>query len=302
MEALQWATQQFKTCSTLVCESPLLEAETLLSEILQKPKALLIAHMEQELTQKQWERFETWVVRRSCCEPVAYLVGTKEFYGRSFIVNPSVLIPRPATEALIDRALAQTKNLHPDHALIVDVGTGSGAIAITMVLESGIPAIATDISNEALCIAKENAKRLGAEEKIHFLEGDLLDPLLPLLKSMAEKKKQQPVTEDLTAMLICANLPYLSQTQWENAQQDVKNYEPQIALTAGVDGLDLYEELFGQLKKYRPLFPSELTILCEMDPEQSHQMTHLISRRFPFSEWQITKDLEGHDRVMEVTL
>ncbi|OGX19122.1 MAG: hypothetical protein A2Y04_02700, partial [Omnitrophica WOR_2 bacterium GWC2_45_7] len=233
MEALQWAAQQFKTCPAFVCESPLLEAETLLSEVLQKPKALLIAHMEQELTQKQWEQFETWVMRRSLYEPIAYLVGTKEFYGRSFVVHPSVLIPRPATETLIDRALVSTKNLHPDHALIIDIGTGSGAIAISMVLESGIPAIATDISNEALGIAKKNAARLEREKKIHFLEGDLLDPLLPLLKSMMEKRKQQPASEHLKSVLICANLPYLTQTQWEHVQQDIKNYEPQIALTAG---------------------------------------------------------------------
>jgi len=302
VEALQWAAQQFKTCPAFMCASPLLEAETLLSEVMQKPKALLIAHLEQELSQEQWEQFEHWVLRRCQHEPVAYLMGAKEFYGRSFVVNPSVLIPRPATETLIDRALISTKKMHPDHSLILDIGTGSGAIVITLVLESEIPAIATDISKEALAIAKENAARLGVEKKIHFLEGDLLDPLLPLLKSMTEKRKQQPAAEHLNQMLICANLPYLTQTQWENAQQDVKDYEPQIALTAGVDGLDLYWKLFGQIKKYRRLFPSELTVLCEIDPQQSHQIVALISRHFPLCDIQITKDLEGHDRIVETKL
>jgi len=302
MEALQWATQQLKTHPQVFCASPLLEAETLLSELLQKPKALLIAHMEQDLSLEQWEQFQDWIKRRCKHEPVAYLVGKKEFYGRSFIVNPSVLIPRPATETLVDLTLEAAKEMHPDRSLFLDIGTGSGVIAITLVAESGIPAIATDLSKEALEIARLNAQHLGVEEKIHFLEGNLLEPILPLLKSMMEKRKQQPAAEHLEQIILCANLPYLTHTQWEEGQKDVRDFEPKSALTSGVDGLDAYFELFKQIKKYRRWFPERLTLLCEMDPSQSRQMMALLSRHFPTSPLTITKDLEGYDRVIQIEL
>lgn len=294
VEALTWASAQFKSCLDLSCASPLLEAEILLSEATHLPKAHMIAHMESAVDPASLTCFQDWVARRCQHEPVAYIIGKKEFYGRTFLVNPSVLIPRPATETLIDRALETARLMSVEHDLIADIGTGSGAIAITLALESGIPVIATDISKEALDIAQENAQRLNAKESIRFLEGHLLDPLLALWKSLEEPLPQH--------LLLCANLPYLSHTQWETIMPDVREFEPKQALVCELDGLGAYWKMFLEIKQQRRWFPKRLSIICEHDPSQTTPLCDIVLHTFPDAHMRVTKDLEGFDRITEVEL
>lgn len=292
MEALAWASTQLKPVCEPLHTSPLLEAEILLSEALRTPKAHLIAHMESEVDPSALACFQNWVTRRLQHEPVAYLIGKKEFYGRTFLVNPSVLIPRPATETLIDGALEIARTMSADHDLVADIGTGSGAIAITMALESGMSVIATDISKEALDLAQENARRLGAEASVRFLEGDLLDPLLALWKSSSESLPQH--------LLLCANLPYLSHAQWETTMSDVRDFEPEHALVCELDGLGAYWKMFLEIKQQRRWFPKRLSIVCEHDPSQTIPLRDIVLHTFPDAQVCVTKDLEGFDRITEV--
>jgi release factor glutamine methyltransferase len=267
-------------------DNPHLEAEILLSHILKKPREYLFAHPEYELNKKQVTSYKLQVTRRLQGVPIAYLTGEKEFYGLKFFVNKNVLIPRPETEMMIDETLKLiTCNLKP--VSIIDIGTGSGCIAITLakLLTKGTENtsykfIATDISGKAISIAKKNAKFHDVNKIIKFLYGDSLSPV-PSSRFQVTSYK-----------IITANLPYLTPAQIKKSPSI--RFEPKLALAAGPDGLRYYRRLFRQI--YRTKMKST-TILCEIDPSQKASIKRLAKKLLPSSSIELKKDLRDHNRL-----
>lgn len=296
LEALKWANEQLKV-EEGPAASPMLDAEVLLAAALGMQKTWVFSHFSYELKPEEEEKFRCFVKRRLNHEPVAYIIGWHEFYGRKFRVNAHTLIPRPATETLIEEVLKISKNLDPANSLIIDIGTGSGAIAVTLAAETEIPAIATDISQESLDMAKNNAKDHEVDELIDFRLGDILKPIVRIFTKL--QKSEHEIPEHI---VLCANLPYLTQYQWLSSQPEILNFEPKSALVAGTDGLDAYWQLFRELHQSRTLFPPDLTTLIEIDPEQDKRIQSVIRHDFPASQPQIIPDLEGHHRLVKSEL
>ncbi|PIQ67980.1 peptide chain release factor N(5)-glutamine methyltransferase [Candidatus Uhrbacteria bacterium CG_4_10_14_0_2_um_filter_41_7] len=288
LEALSWGQAQIKETEN---EKPKgrhnakLDAQILLSHILEKPTSFIFAHIDEILTDKQIDKYQRLVARRRRHEPVAYILGEQEFYSRSFIVNQNVLVPRPDTELMIDEALARRQ----EDPVILDIGTGSGAIAVTLSKELDTELIAIDIDPDALAVAKQNAKKHGVQNKISFMQGNLLEPYL---------KKQIDLSRGDNYVLILANLPYLTIASWGTLDPDVRNYEPKRALIAGVDGLDFYDELLSQIKSKRNLFPKKTEIMMEIDPHQELTLPRLIKEHFEGAVVTLKNDLANRPRLV----
>jgi len=296
LDALRWANNQLKKTGL---DSPMLDAEVLLAHTLQTTRAKLFARFNDPLKPHEQEKFLLLTERRAQREPVAYLTGRKPFYGRDFTVNPFVLIPRPETETLIEAALdvfATTDD--KERVLIADIGTGSGAVAVTLAKETGAPVIAVDTSERALAVARANAQVHNAADLIDFQSGDLLDPLFALFNTL-RRTSPKPVSSvyPFKHLILCANLPYLSTAQMETLLADV-TYEPKEALHAGSDGLEAYFRLIRQLKKGRAELPRRLTLLIEIDPSQSSRAVQLIAHEFPSADMETKKGLQGAVRVV----
>ena len=285
MEALSWANNKLKITSGV--EAPMLDAQLLLAHILETSKTYLFTHFDQELLESQLERFEGLITRRQHHEPIAYILGEKEFYGRVFLVNPFVLIPRPETELLIDIAKQTAQG---DDLLFVDVGTGSGTVAVTLAAETGRPVLAIDTSPRALSVAAHNANRHQVDDRIQFFEGSLITPI------------ERQMVKPLRGVVICANLPYLATRQWQGAPSDVKEYEPREALDGGVDGLDLYSALFRELNARHTDFPDRLVVIFEIDPSQAKSATALVKQFFYETEIHVVEDLAKKPRIVYVDI
>ncbi len=285
VEGLSWANNKLKTATGV--DTPMLDAQLLLAHVLQTNKTYVFTHFDQELLGVQLERFEGLIARRVHHEPVAYILGQKEFYGRLFLVNPFVLIPRPETELLVD--LAKQGAMDTD-LLFIDLGTGSGAIAVTLAAETGRPVVAIDTSGRALSVAKHNAQLHHVDDRVQFIEGSLIEPI------------ERQMVKPLRRVVICANLPYLATRQWQNALADVKDFEPREALDGGVDGLDLYSQLFAQLAKRRSEFPDALRVLIEIDPSQERRAQTLILTAFPRAVVNRYEDLSHKPRVLDSSI
>jgi release factor glutamine methyltransferase len=197
---------------------PRLTAEVLLAHAVGHDRTWLFAHSDEELQEVWWIHYGRYLHQRLQGKPTQQITGVQEFYGREFRVTPDVLIPRPETEHVVETALRL------DASRIADIGTGSGAIGITLALEAGARVVGTDISLPALRIAAENAHRLGA--KVEWLAADLCDAL----KSGAFD-------------LVVSNPPYVPAGDKTTLQREVREYEPEIALYGGPDGLDVYRKL-----------------------------------------------------------
>lgn len=282
---------------------PHLEAEILLSAVLKKPREFFIARPEQKLSRSQIFRFQRLISRRLKGEPIAYLLGYKEFYGLNFKVNKDVLIPRPETELMVDETLKLiSSGTRP--ATIIDIGTGSGCIIISLIKglnhESRImnhEFLAADISVKALSQAKQNAKLHRVNKKIKFIKGDLLSPLI---------HNSSFIIHD--SLIILANLPY-GWKEWKNncsLDSAGLKYEPAIALFTGKKGLELYEKLFKQIKKLvnspNSAFNSSVFLFLEIDPRQAVLMKILAKKYFPHGKIQIKKDLASLDRLVIIQL
>ncbi|MDR1046071.1 MAG: peptide chain release factor N(5)-glutamine methyltransferase [Candidatus Adiutrix sp.] len=202
--------------------SPRLDAELMLSKVLALPKVQLYVNFERELSAQELDDYRELVRRRSKHEPVAYILGHKEFHGLKFKTSPAALIPRPETEHLVDEALRLARDLWPGEEIrIADIGCGSGAIALSLAAnlkEAHLSAV--DISPRALNLARENAEALGLAERVEFFEGDLLSPL-----------------GQRDYHLICANLPYIPSPEMKTLMPDVGLHEPHLALDGGPEGL-----------------------------------------------------------------
>ncbi len=201
------------------------DAELLLLHITGLTRAELLTHPKRQLTDAQRDAYRDAIARRARHEPVQYITGVQEFYGRSFVVTPAVLIPRPETEHLVEAVLA----IRPQPRHVLDIGTGSGILAVTLALELPYSAVtATDISADAIAVAQQNAKRLGAGDRIRFRESDLFACL----------------REGDRFDCIVSNPPYVTTT--EVLEPEVRDYEPATALYAGEDGLAVYRRLIPE--------------------------------------------------------
>jgi len=295
VETLKWASEKLKNELKDASDSSMLEAQILLSAVLNVSKTWLFTHFDQEIKEANLEQFRQMIKRRLDHEPVAYIIGEKEFYKRKFLVNQHTLIPRPATETLVETAIKLAAR-KAQQTLFADIGTGSGAIAITLAAETGLPVIASDISPDVLTAARKNAENHRVTELVDFRQGDLLEPLEKIFAAI-KKAGSNPTYDQL---IICANLPYLTTKQWSNTEPEVKIYEPKLALEAGEDGLDLYWRLIREIKKRRELFPQQLILLLEIDPDQTEKVFQIIKHDLPLAEISVFKDLSGLERVVVV--
>jgi release factor glutamine methyltransferase len=245
------------------CDTPRLDAELLLATALGVTRSRLVLDTEAELLPREAERFEALLARRAGCEPVAYILGVKEFRRISLHVDRRVLIPRPETELLVEVGLG----LEPG-ARVADVGTGSGAVALALKDERpDLEVLATDLSPDALAVATRNAAVLGLD--VAFLEADLLD--------------------GISCDAALANLPYVP--VGAPLPPDVARYEPPIALFAGPDGFDLIRRLIDTL-------PSDVRVVgLEIAPEHANAAATRL-RRAGFDSIETLRDLAGHERVV----
>ena len=213
-------------------------AGLLLCHVMGIDRTRLLTRSEEQIDEAQYLAYLALVVRRAAGEPAQYLTGHQEFYGLDFIVTPDVLIPRPETEFLIERVMNLVEESKQDSPLIVDVGTGSGCIAVTIAMQRArARMIATDASPAALNVARTNAERHGVRDRIEFLEGDLFAPL-------AERGLEGAVD------VVASNPPYVSEERPELIQREVYEWEPHQALFGGGDGIDFYRRLLADGLKY----------------------------------------------------
>ncbi len=255
-----------------------LESEILLRHTLKMDRARLYLEMDAGLSARQQGEFLRLIKRRASGEPAAYLTGHREFYGLDFLVNRSVLIPRPESELLVEKAIETAKN-YP-FLTIADIGTGSGAIAVSLAVNLPRALIyATDISPSALEVARYNCRRHGVTERVRLLEGDLLVPL------------PEPVD------IIIANLPYIPAPELGNV--NTAGYEPSLALDGGRDGLKKIGRLCTGLGD--KLNPGGC-LLLEIGQGQGEAVTDLLGRLFPEARLEITADLAGIERVIKLSL
>ena len=204
---------------------PRLTAEVLLCHAVQRERPWLYAHSEDQLREVEWIHYGRYLDERMRGKPTQYITKQQEFYGREFRVSPAVLIPRPETEHLIEAVLKRRKP-----GRMVDVGTGSGAIAVTLALETGGYVVATDISPGALAVAAENARRLQA--KVDFVETDLM-----------------AAVADQSVAVVASNPPYVAEGDRDTLQREVRGWEPHLALFAADSGLAIYRRLIPQAER-----------------------------------------------------
>ncbi len=272
-QALSQAVQQLYNTDS---DTPLLDAQVLLSAVLQVERPYLYAHDDQPLSEDEWARFSAWLARRVDGEPIAYILGEVTWYDRLFTVSPAVLIPRPETELLLEQAL--TFAAQQARPVAVDIGTGSGALAITFA--SHVPqarVFAVDISEDALTIARQNAAC--HQVAVTFLQGDLLLPLYDIGHVKID--------------ILMANLPYIATDELPDLT--VTRYEPRMALDGGADGLDLVRRL---LKQAPPLLHEGALVLLEIGADQGAAALQLVRETLKPAEAQIIKDLAGLDRII----
>ena len=257
-----------------------LDAQVILAHVLGHPRIWLVAHLDTSLTQPQIDSATEAFSRLEAGEPLPYIIGHWEFFGLDFDLTKDVLIPRPETELLVEKAIPWLQ-ASPNKRKVADIGTGSGAIAVSIakhIPDSQI--IATDISPAALEIAKQNANKFNVQKQIEFIECDLLP---------------SPNLQLSTFNLICANLPYIPTETLH--QLPIYRKEPTLALDGGADGLDLYRRLFKLIPDH--VAPHGM-ILLEIESTLGMQTLNLAQNTFANADIHLHQDLAGQDRLLEI--
>jgi release factor glutamine methyltransferase len=254
-----------------------MDAQVLLAFVLEKPRAWVLAHPEAILTPDQERRLGESQARLEQGEPLPYVLGRWEFYGLDFSVNPSVLIPRPETELLVEHALAWLRAA-PGSRQALDVGTGSGCIAVALAVHlPDLHVVASDISQEALKTTRLNAAHHGVANRVVCVQSHLIP------------------TTDRAFDLICANLPYIPAEKLKELK--VAQWEPRLALDGGQDGLKLIRDLL--FRNPNSLARGGL-LLMEIEASQGSAAWSLAKAAFPRAEVTLLPDLAGHDRLVKV--
>ncbi len=264
--------------------SPRLDAEVLLAHVLAWQRAGLYARPEQLLTPEQLKMFSATVDRRCRHEPVPYIVGHRPFYGLDFKVDGRVLIPRPETELLVEQALVAARHLTAGcpGALIADVGTGSGIVAVCLAANlRSCSVVATDVSGRSLPVAAANARKQSVADRVHLVQSDLLGFMPRALR------------------VIAANLPYVPTGELATLAEDVRCYEPLIALDGGPDGLTHIRRFLQQAGSW--LLPGG-ALLLEVGAGQAGEVAALASFHYPAARIRRFSDYAGFERVVSVDM
>jgi len=278
-EALQYACN---ILTTHQIEDARLEAELLMRHVINKSREELYLDLNNELDIQEQAILWKLVDRRLGHEPTAYITGHREFYGLDFYVDHRVLIPRPESELLVGKSLEWTTRRESEPSIICEVGTGSGAIAITLAYYLSHSLVyAIDISPETLDVAAKNCRRYGVEDRFKLLRGNLLEPL--------------PEAADL----IVANLPYLGRNEMDALAPEIASYEPRLALDGGETGLDALLALSDQIPG--KLRPGSL-LLLEIGAGQSEIILSQLNSLMPNAEIKVLSDLSGNERVVSLNL
>ncbi|MFH1484496.1 MAG: peptide chain release factor N(5)-glutamine methyltransferase [Chloroflexota bacterium] len=255
-----------------------LEAELLLRHVLGLTRAKFFARLTEELPLDRQSSFLQIMGRRLNHEPTAYITGHKEFFGLDFHVDRRVLIPRPETELMVEKALEFARTRFSESCLVADIGTGSGAVAVSLAVHlSQATIFATDVSNDALEVAALNCRRHGVESRVKLLPGDTVSPL------------PEPVH------IMTANLPYVTDGDLAELAPEVRCWEPLQALAGGRDGLDTTRDFLSKASHHiRP----DGVILMEMNPEQREALGEIAQHNFARARMEVARDLAGLDRLL----
>ena len=282
-EAHRWAFSFLQQNGGQSADDARFIAERLLRHLLGWDRARFFAALDEPFPEELWPMLRRLIEEKGKGVPLQYLVGSQEFYGREFRVSPHVLIPRPETECLVEAVLERADALWQTAGpSVVDVGCGSGAIAITLAKErSSWDVTAIDLSKDALRTARDNAARHKVERRIRFLQGDLLTPLV-------ERKERVDI--------VVSNPPYIPSRDLETLAVEVREHEPRLALDGGEDGLNLYRRLAAMLKDVvkRP----KGIVALEVGAGQSREVASLLHQSLPHGKIDVVKDLAGIDRVV----
>lgn len=252
------------------------EAGSLLSHVIGRDRTFLISHAEDQLGDDDWQRFSVVIARRAAGEPAQYITGVQDFFGRTFRVTPDVLIPRPETELLVEAAL----EVMGADAVVCDVGTGSGCIAVTLLCErKDARAVAIDVSEAALEVARQNARALSVEERIEFVRSDCFDELKPAAARFD---------------LIVSNPPYVSANMLTGLQREVRDHEPKVALSPGPDGLSVIRRLLVGAPAF---IRGNGHLIMEIGFDQGEKVQALIDKNV-WTLQTIVPDLQGIPRIV----
>jgi release factor glutamine methyltransferase len=264
--------------ATIVYREARLQAELLLAHALDTSRALMLARLDEAIAPDAAARYAANVARRAQHEPLAYILGHQEFYGLNFMVDRRVLIPRHETETLAQLALERARRFA--EPVIVDVGTGSGALALTLAYH--LPqahTFALDLSPDALVVARMNAERWHLNSRVEFLPSDLLDRFTGAFD------------------LLVANLPYIPSVRFPQLPREVREFEPRVALDGGEDGLGVLRRLLTQLERHSS---QDAIALLEISEEQGEAAMDAVAQLLPQYQAKLHRDLEGLDRVVEI--
>jgi release factor glutamine methyltransferase len=277
-EAYRWAAERLRERG----EPAWFESELLLRSALGWDRTRFFTRMDESVPAEAADRFQTWVMRAAAGEPLQYLIGELSFFGRPFRVDPSVLIPRPETEILVERVLAEADRMFGHLPVrVVDIGTGSGAIAVTLACERPHWEVwAVDLSSEALATAQANAERHGVENRIVWRQGDLLAPL---------------ATSGKRVQVVVSNPPYIPRDVIPTLDKRVRDFEPVLALDGGVDGLEVYRRMIGQLQD---VLDHPALVALEVGAGQSDAVAAMLQQLPMDVRVDVTNDLAGIPRVV----
>lgn len=284
LEALELATSALTKVGLSAAR---LDAQVLLGHVLQVDRVTLIAYPEKPLTAEQERHYYQLLERRKRSEPVAYLIGHKEFFGLDFFVDQRVLIPRPETEQLVEAALKVIRvslaaGLQP---VVADIGTGSGVIPITIAVQEPrlLYLYASDVSSDALEVARINCRRHYVEGRVRLLSSDLFIAL------------PEPID------VLTANLPYIGTDEMDIVAPEVRAYEPHLALFSGNRGLDLIQRFFTEALHSNKL-KEHAVLLLEIGYQQRETLLHVLNNLWPHASVSFEKDYAGWDRLLKVVL
>lgn len=256
------------------------EAEVLLRHATGLTRAQLYASLTDEVDPAALERFQAAVAERTSRKPLAYITGTREFYRLEFRVTPDVLIPRPESELLVDAALDHMRQARIRTAQVADVGAGSGAVGIALARHRrGVSLICSDVSRDALLVARDNAERLLRRPRAAFVQGDLLTPLPGPFHC------------------VVANLPYIPEGRLDDLEPEVAEHEPRVALTPGTRGTELILRLITQLPSR--LHPNGIAVL-EVDPGQESAIADAAAQMLPNAEITVLDDVSQQPRAVRI--
>lgn len=282
LELLNWSTTYLREHDI---ENPRLNAELLLARTLNISREGLYTCLQDPSRQEGKENLEHLIQRRISGEPLQYILGHQEFWSIDFKVDPRVLIPRPETELLVEQSLSiLSERFQRSTLCVLEIGTGTGAVAISLAKEGrGLLLVATDISGEALLLARENARSAGVLHQITFVRGDLLGPF----RLMREKEPFD---------LVLSNPPYIHRSEIQRLAREIRDHEPIVALDGGEDGMDFYRGIISQAPSY---LREGGWLLLEFGEDQGEKVSDLIERESFFSRPERIKDLAGIERVVK---